>query len=193
MAVRPAFRMSTSKWHGYRFGGIRCSVRTATGCTGLWLSVVPMLQVVDYEICEKSFMFVVSFDRRKMVVFVGNKWHSSIKSLRRGWHNSNGSPMKPGEQLQIGLWLITWHSAFKPHVPRSHGFWHFCWMQAACWSHSELVTHSGRQFGGEPIKPNWHEQVGRSPITRQMLFGPHGDGSHGFCGTSAVGGQDRNK
>lgn len=46
--------------------------------------------------------------------------------------------------------------------------------------------HSGRQPGGDPKKPIWHEQIGRPPITRQMLFGPHGDGSQRFVGGSSV-------
>lgn len=45
-------------------------------------------------------------------------------------------------------------------------------MQARLCSHSELTTHSGRQPGGEPKYPTLHEQIGRSPETRHILFGP---------------------
>lgn len=105
--------------------------------------------------------------------------------VRSGLHCSNGSPTYPLGQVQIGLWLNVLHSAPRPQVP-SHGFRHFWFIQANCWSHSLLVTHSGRQFGGWPMKSGWHEHVGRSPITRQMLWLPHGLGSQGLAGGNAV-------
>lgn len=37
----------------------------------------------------------------------------------------NGSPVKPLEQLQIGLWLTTLQMAFSAHVPGVQGFTHF--------------------------------------------------------------------
>lgn len=104
--------------------------------------------------------------------------------LRLGKHCSNGSPKYPFGHVHIGLCCITRHSAPSPQVP-SHGFLHFWLMQASCWWHSLLVTHSGRQFGGWPMNPAWQEHVGRSPITLQMLWLPHGLGSHKLCGDSA--------
>ena len=53
-------------------------------------------------------------------------------------------------------------------------------MQASCGEQSELTTHSGRQFGGEPIMPGRQEQWQRSPITRGgPAFAPHGSGLQG--------------
>lgn len=57
-------------------------------------------------------------------------------------------------------------------------------MQANWLGHSELLTHSGLQFGGEPMKPKRQEHDGESPDTRHSAFGPHGDGWHGFAGTT---------
>lgn len=53
-------------------------------------------------------------------------------------------------------------------------------MHALSKLHSELTTHSGLHLGGAPKKPTWQEQTARLFVTRHMLFGPHGDGSHGF-------------
>lgn len=78
--------------------------------------------------------------------------------LRLEKHLLNGSPVKSAGQLQIGLWFTTWHLAFKPQVP-AHGFEHFWLIQACVKEHSELVIHSGRQFGGLPIKPKTQEQT----------------------------------
>lgn len=57
---------------------------------------------------------------------------------------------------------MTRHSAFRPHVP-GHGSLHFRLMQAKWLAHSLLLIHSGRQFGGEPIKSGKQEQEGESP------------------------------
>jgi hypothetical protein len=48
-------------------------------------------------------------------------------------------------------------------------------------SHSELVTHSGRQEGGEPIILETQEQIGcpLGPSLHSEL-GPHGEGLQGF-------------
>lgn len=40
--------------------------------------------------------------------------------------------------------------------------------------------HSGRQFGGFPIKVSKHAQIAWPLASLHMLFGPHGDGSHGL-------------
>lgn len=61
----------------------------------------------------------------------------------------NGSPIYWRGQLQIGLWLMTWQSAFKPHNP-GHGSLHFWLIQARWGGHSVLTRHSGRQCGGVP-------------------------------------------
>lgn len=61
-------------------------------------------------------------------------------------------------------------------------------MQALVGSQSVLTMHSGRQFGGLPIKFCRHEQAGWSPTGRQSEFGPHGEGMHGLAGLGAGGG-----
>lgn len=78
--------------------------------------------------------------------------------LRISKHLVKGSPVKPGRQLQIGLWFTTWHTVATPQVP-GHGSMHFWLTQALFKEHSELVTHSGLQVGGLPIKPGTHEQT----------------------------------
>lgn len=95
-------------------------------------------------------------------------------------HSINGSPVKPDEQLQIALWLTTLQMAFGAHTSATHGVLH-CWLrQALSWAHSELITHSGRQFGGIPINSAWHEHTACWFTSWHWLYGPHGDGSHGF-------------
>lgn len=49
-------------------------------------------------------------------------------------------------------------------------------MQAKLLKQSELLAHSGLQFGGEPIYSFKHEQDGESPTAWHCEFGPHGDG-----------------
>lgn len=85
-------------------------------------------------------------------------------------------------QMHIGVWLTTRHWAFWPHDP-GHGSLHF-WLIHAKWlEHSELLIHSGLQFGGEPMNSFKQLQDGDSPIGRHSEFGPHGDGWHGFIGS----------
>lgn len=109
------------------------------------------------------------------------------KCLLSCWtQRAKGSPVKPGGQLQIGLWLTTWHLALTPQVP-GQGSMHFCLTQALSWAQSELTMHSGRHVGGEPTKPVRHEHTACPLISRHWLFGPQGDGWHGFCGGWAAG------
>lgn len=61
-------------------------------------------------------------------------------------------------------------------------------MQAFVGSHSVLTMHSGRQFGGDPMKFCKHVQAGRSPTGRQSELGPQGEGTHGSAGLGAGGG-----
>jgi hypothetical protein len=63
-----------------------------------------------------------------------------------------------GGQEQIGLWLKTSHFAPIPHVP-GQGSMHFWLLHALFKAHSELVTHSGRHVGGEPIYPGTQEHT----------------------------------
>lgn len=50
----------------------------------------------------------------------------------------------------MGIWLITLHKAATPHEP-GQGSRHFSFMHAKLLGHSELMVHSGLQFGGLPI------------------------------------------
>lgn len=99
---------------------------------------------------------------------------------------TNGSPLKPSMQLQIGLWLTTWQRAFWPHVP-GHGSLHFWLMHDLSWGHSELRIHSGRQFGGAPIISGKQLHTACWSNSRHWLFTPHGDGWQGLTiGTSST-------
>lgn len=62
----------------------------------------------------------------------------------------NGSPLKSSGHWQIGVWLMTLHSALIPQEP-GHGSVHFSLMQAKLLGHSGFITHSGLQFGGFPM------------------------------------------
>lgn len=63
---------------------------------------------------------------------------------RTGEQTINALPEKPGKQLHIGIWLITLHSAFWPHVP-GQGSTHLFRIQALSLGQSEFKTHSGLQ------------------------------------------------
>lgn len=105
---------------------------------------------------------MASIYRKRQVPF------HALKHLRCDTHRTNGSPVKPDEQLQIGLWFTTWQREFSPHAP-VHGSVHFILMHARFCEHSELTTHSGRQFGALPIKPGKQEHTTCSFITRHWL------------------------
>lgn len=53
-------------------------------------------------------------------------------------------------------------------------------MHALFRGHSEFITHSGRQLGGEPTKLLSHEQMAWPLLSLHLELGPHGDGEHGF-------------
>lgn len=57
-------------------------------------------------------------------------------------------------------------------------------MQAKFGGHSELITHSGRQYGGEPTKEGKQEQTACPLISLHWLFAPHGDGLQGLVSTT---------
>jgi hypothetical protein len=61
-----------------------------------------------------------------------------------------GTPVNPGKQLHMGLWLMALHSAFSPHWSL-HGLTHFWFSQALSCGQSELISHSGLQLGGDPL------------------------------------------
>lgn len=84
------------------------------------------------------------------------------------------------------MWLITLHCALIPQEP-GQGSEHLLRIQAKLLEHSELIVHSGLQFGGLPIKVSKQEQDGKSPILRHCEFGPQGDGTHGLDGGKGCG------
>lgn len=49
-------------------------------------------------------------------------------------------------------------------------------MQARWVGHSELLTHSGLQYGGTPIYSDLHEHIGVPETSLQTEFGPQGEG-----------------
>lgn len=72
-----------------------------------------------------------------------------------------------------------------------HGSTHLLFIQAWLLGQSGLITHSGRQFGGEPIYPVKQEHEGCLLCeARHCEFGPHGEGWHGSfsASTGSVGG-----
>lgn len=76
--------------------------------------------------------------------------------------------------------------AFSPHNP-GHGSLHFIFIQAKLYEHSLLLTHSGRQFGGDPTYSSKQEQDGDVPWIWHCEYGPHGEGTHGFrTGSSSI-------
>lgn len=87
--------------------------------------------------------------------------------------------MKPLLQEQIGLWLFTWHTAFSPQAP-GQGSTHFWLTHALFKGHSELTTHSGRQAGGDPTNVATQEHTAWPFTSLHWLFGPQGEGTHGF-------------
>jgi len=56
-----------------------------------------------------------------------------------------------------------------------------------------LLTHSGLQFGGDPVKSGRQEHDGLSPATWHAALGPHGEGWHGFVGAASGGGAANKK
>lgn len=105
-----------------------------------------------------------------------------------GEHSAYGFPINPIGHEHLGVWLITVHSALGAQAP-TQGFLHFMFMQYKWVGHSLLLTHSGLQFGGEPIKSGKQEHDGDWPWTLHCEFGPQGDGTQGFptgCGISAA-------
>lgn len=81
---------------------------------------------------------------------------------------------------------MTRHIAFSPHNP-GHGSLHFIFIQAKWYEQSLLLTHSGRQFGGDPIYSGKHEHDGDVPCTWHCEYGPQGEGIQGFwMGSSSI-------
>lgn len=81
--------------------------------------------------------------------------------------------------------MITLHIAFVPQDP-GQGSTHFSRIQALLLVHSELIIHSGRQFGGEPKYKGKHEHDGLFPMFLHCEFAPHGEGTHGSLITAGV-------
>lgn len=122
-------------------------------------------------------------------------WNSQLKDWRIWWlmikristeiflrgagkHLTNGSPVYPILQMHIGLWLITLHCVLIPHE-FTQGDLHLLSMHASSLEHSLFTTHSGRQFGGVPMKFAKQVHTACSFTVRHWLFDPHGDGLQG--------------
>lgn len=67
----------------------------------------------------------------------------------------------------------------------TQGSMHLKSLQALERSHSELLTHSGRQEGGEPVMVGRHEHIA-CPLEPSLHweFGPQGEGLQGFLYTA---------
>lgn len=85
--------------------------------------------------------------------------------------------------------MITLHTAPKPHDP-GHGSLHFSLKHALLLTHSALITHSGRQFGGFPVYSDKQEHDGDPPISLHCEKGPHGEGTHGSLYTGVAAGTE---
>ena len=97
-----------------------------------------------------------------------------------------GSPWYSLLQTQIGMWFRTWHEALMPHRP-GQGSTHFWFLQASSEGQSLLKIHSGLQFGGEPIIPDWQVQSHRSPfLLGGLAYGPQGSGLQGSSSTTGA-------
>jgi len=81
----------------------------------------------------------------------------------------------------MGVWLTTLHSALSPQA-FGQGSLHFWLIQAKWLEHSELLMHSGLQYGGLPIISGKHEHDASSPIARHCAFDPQGEGWQGSEG-----------
>lgn len=115
------------------------------------------------------------------------EWSGKLYLPWSGLQPWNGSPVYCRLHEHEGVWLITVHCVLKPQDP-GQGSTHFWFMHARLAEHSELIVHSGRQFGGDPMYVCKQEQAGLSPITLHSEWWPHGDGRHGLIGTFGVSG-----
>lgn len=148
-------------------------------CSGWRCSCIKIIRNEFY------FLTLLFSNSRKWEIPITIEWYYGlIIFLRMGWHLMKGSPVSPDGQLHIGLWLMTWHWAPRPHVP-GQGSVHFWFEHASLRLQSELTMHSGLQDGGLPMKPCTHEHTACSLMTRHWLLGPQGDGLHG-CFTSGA-------
>lgn len=84
--------------------------------------------------------------------------------------------------MHNGLWFITLQFALCPQTP-GHGSTHFLFIHAKFVGHSALVVHSGRHMGGFPMKDGKHEHTAWLLSSLHWLFGPHGEGIHGYIGS----------
>lgn len=117
----------------------------------------------------------------------GTNWNAKIFLRCSSFiHLTNGSPVKPKWQLQIGLWFTTVQREFNPQT-FSHGFLHFWLIQDLSSGHSELTKHSGRQFGGAPIISGKQLHTAWLSSSRHCEFNPQGDGVQGIsCGSCST-------
>lgn len=68
----------------------------------------------------------------------------------------------------------------------THGSTHFWSTQALSTGHSELIIHSGLQFGALPMYVGKQEQTACRFISLHWLWGPQGLGMQGLIATAWV-------
>ena len=127
-----------------------------------------------------------------------HSWHVRTEGTHRIWGLSKGVitsesllQLKKGAPVSFRAWanrvvVYNFHSALAPQVP-GQGSRHRWWTQAFVSWHSELRRHLGLQLGGTPKKPGNQVQTGRVPWALHSLFGPHGSGLQGSCGSTVTG------
>lgn len=121
---------------------------------GIWLPFSWQIELGPHGDGWQGFIGAVGNSRAKIrkhqlqahlfFIIQFNENLKKISYLRVAVQRVNGSPVKPVEHVQMGLWCITWHWAATPQVPW-HGLIHFWLLQALSDGQSELATHSGRQ------------------------------------------------
>jgi len=113
-------------------------------------------------------------------VFVGSTTEGST-TAGTGRQSAKALPVNPSRHEHDGAWLTTRHSALAPQVP-GQGSTHLRLTHACLDGQSELMTHSGRQFGTEPIIPARQAHWATPPTAWHWAFEPQGGGLHGFGG-----------
>ena len=78
-----------------------------------------------------------------------------LKGCLQVKHSSCGFPAVFGGQLQIGMWLLVWQIAFRPHGWESQGSRHWCSIQALLSGHSSSYWHSPILTNRERDNKKW--------------------------------------
>lgn len=112
--------------------------------------------------------------------------HGSTGSFGARLHSVNGSPIISRGHEQIGLWLITLHTASYPQTP-GQGSMHLVLTHALSRAQSELTVHSGlHSTNAFPKVPGKHSQSAFPLRTRHVALRAHGDGLQGSLSTWGI-------